>query len=552
MSRTNRTALLAIGIAVLLGAAAAMIWQGGHRNTVRGALVAGVPLGGLAPAAAQARLARALPELVAGPITLRTEDGAAEFTAQQLGLAVDVPATVERAVSARTPLRDGLGALTSVSIEPVVRIDRARFDAALAQAKTLVRDPREGAVVFRDGRPVPIEPAPGDRIPLDGAAAAVARAWPAAHRVTLPTAAIRPTVSAREVHAVAAGAGARAVASEVALRRDGTVVARATPSDIGAFLSFRPDGDGALVPRIDRVAAQKALAPRLADEELPAREAGFDLGGGVPTVTESKPGREVQWGPTVDAVAAAAVGGGTSRAADVVFRELEPTLTTDKARTLGVREVVSEFTTGGFAAASGVNIRRVAAEVDGAVVLPGATFSLNKYTGHRGKEQGYVEAGIILDGRPDKAVGGGISQFATTLYNAAYFAGLADAGHTEHSYYISRYPEAREATVFEGSIDLRFRNDTKSAVLIEAVADDSEVTVRLWSTKTREVSSATGSRSRPTEPRTIRLPKGPHCVPSAGQPGFTTSDTRTIREGEDTRSSTRTVKYDPVPIVICE
>lgn len=216
---------------------------------------------------------------------------------------------------------------------------------------------------------------------------------------------------------------------------------------------------------------------------------------------------------------------------------------------------MGEFTTDGFSGPSGANIRTVADEVDGAVVKPGETFSLNGHTGHRGIAEGYVESGIIEHGRPAKAVGGGISQFATTLYNAAYFAGLEDMGHTEHSYYISRYPEAREATVFDGAIDLKFRNNTPNGIYIEAAADSSEVTVRIWGTKTVEVESITGDRGDRKEPETITLPKGDSCIASEGEPGFTSSDTRVITDiatGKQLSRSTREVEYDPVPDVKCE
>ena len=125
----------------------------------------------------------------------------------------------------------------------------------------------------------------------------------------------------------------------------------------------------------------------------------------------------------------------------------QPSLTTEQAHALGIKQVIGEFTTGGFATASGVNIRVVAEKVNGAIVQPRATFGLNEYTGTRGVDQGYVPAGIIQEGALSTAVGGGISQFATTLYNAAYFAGVGDVTHTPHSFYISRYPAGREATV---------------------------------------------------------------------------------------------------------
>ena len=89
----------------------------------------------------------------------------------------------------------------------------------------------------------------------------------------------------------------------------------------------------------------------------------------------------------------------------------------------------------------------------------GETFSLNGATEPRNESNGYVEAGIISEGHASRGVGGGVSQVATTLYNAAYFAGMTDVTHKPHSFYISRYPPGREATVFEGAIDMKFRND---------------------------------------------------------------------------------------------
>ncbi|MBD8505797.1 VanW family protein [Hoyosella sp. G463] len=217
-------------------------------------------------------------------------------------------------------------------------------------------------------------------------------------------------------------------------------------------------------------------------------------------------------------------------------------------------QVIGEFTTSGFAADSGVNIRRVAEQVNGAVVAPGAVFSLNGYTGPRGTAQGYIEAGVISNGRPGKAIGGGISQFATTLFNASYFAGMQDVEHHEHSYYISRYPAGREATVWQGVLDVKFRNTSPNSVRIEAFANASSVTVRIIGTKTVNVESVNGGRWNYTQPGTITLAAGPNCIPTNGSPGFTTSDTRIIRNagtGAEISRNTRTVVYDPLPTVYC-
>ncbi|GAB3126533.1 VanW family protein [Tsukamurella serpentis] len=567
MTRT-RTALrrapaLALVVALLLGAGGAAVWEAGRAETVHGAKALGVEFGALGETDAAQRLQPAAHRVQTEQITLRTAKGTVRMTPAELGLKVDVAGTIDRAVEQRSPWRDLVGLFKDRHVHPASSVDRPVFDAALAKtAAALTSAAGDGAVIYRDGHPVPVDPKPGDRIDPQKAAAAVLAAWPDSTDITLPTEAVTTTVTPEKVREVAGGAAAQAIASDVVLRRDavGTaaagVVGRVSGNDIGTFLSFRPDGSGELTPRIDREALKKVLDTRLESAVAEPKDAGFTLAGGAPSVTEAVPGREVVWDPTLDAVSKAVTERSTQgRTATARFKTVEPKLTTARAKELGVREVVSEFSTGGFTDASGQNIRRVAQVVNGAVVLPGETFSLNGYTGSRGTAQGYVESGIINNGRPDKAVGGGISQFATTLYNASYFAGLADAGHTEHSYYISRYPEAREATVFEGAIDLKFTNDTPYGIVIESSAGASSVTVRMWSTKNRDVQSSTGARSLPTSPSTIRLPKGPHCVASTGQPGFTTSNTRVvtdIKSGAVVSRNTRTVKYDPVPTVICE
>jgi vancomycin resistance protein YoaR len=199
----------------------------------------------------------------------------------------------------------------------------------------------------------------------------------------------------------------------------------------------------------------------------------------------------------------------------------------------------------------------VAQKVNGAIVKPGDTFSLNGFTGPRGTPQGYVEAGVIKDGAPGREVGGGISQFATTLYNASYFAGMKDAGHKEHSYYISRYPAAREATVFQDHaghsiIDIKFTNDAPTGVAIQTSWSTGSLSVKIWGTKRYTVESVTGGRSHQTEP-TEKPGPATNCKASPGAPGFTVSDTRIIKDlgGREIRRDNRTVKYNPQPKIVC-
>ena len=150
-------------------------------------------------------------------------------------------------------------------------------------------------------------------------------------------------------------------------------------------------------------------------------------------------------------------------------------MTTEDINKLGITAVIGEFTTRGFAADSGTNIRTAAAAINGSILQPGETFSLNGATGNRSAASGYIEAGIIEDGHPSRGVGGGVSQVATTLYNAGYFAGMTDVEHREHSFYISPLPGRPGGHRVQGALDVKFRNDNPDRGLhpdrLDAVVD---------------------------------------------------------------------------------
>jgi vancomycin resistance protein YoaR len=114
------------------------------------------------------------------------------------------------------------------------------------------------------------------------------------------------------------------------------------------------------------------------------------------------------------------------------------------------------------------------------LVRPGETFSLNGHVGERTLEKGYVDAGSIVAGEIVDTIGGGTSQFTTTMYNAVFWGGYQDVEHKPHSYYFSRYPEGIEATLFWQSIDLKFRNNREHAVLIDTLYTDTSITVRFF------------------------------------------------------------------------
>ncbi len=164
---------------------------------------------------------------------------------------------------------------------------------------------------------------------------------------------------------------------------------------------------------------------------------------------------------------------------------------------LGINEVVGEFTTNHACCENRVqNIHRIADIVRGVVILPGEQFSINEYVGRRTTEGGFVPAGTIQQGRFVDGVGGGISQFATTMFNAAFFGGLDFIAYQSHSIYISRYPRGREATLSYPVPDLIVENNTPYGMLVWTSYTDTSITVQLWSTDYFETEQ-TGQASFP-------------------------------------------------------
>lgn len=557
--RLNRTMVKRAGIAVGAVLAAAGIGYAvdlvlSSGEVPRGTIVAGVDVGGLDTDAADAELRAELTPRAERELPLHIGDVQTRLVPGTAGLGVDWDATWARiGGQPLNPVTRLTSLFTTRDVAAVTAVDDAALDRQLTALRVHDRPSVEGTIAFDKARPVAVAPVPGRVLDIAAARAELIDKWIAGAALDLPVHPAPLTVRPEAVEQALRDVAEPAVRAPIVFAGKGAS-AKLDPEQIATTLSFVPDGQGGLALSVDQNVAVGLLAPQLAPSEIEAKDATFALHGGKPTVVPAVVGDKINWPKTFEQFTAL-LAAPQERTGQAVYEKIEPKLTTEAAQGLGIVETMGSFTTNGFSGPSGVNIKVVAKKVNGAVVKPGDTFSLNDFTGPRGTAEGYVESGIIDHGRPSTAVGGGISQFATTLYNAAYFAGMEDAGHTEHSYYISRYPAAREATVFDGAIDLRFRNNTPNGVFIEAVTTDSEVTVRLWGTKTLNVESVTGEKSKPTEPTTIKLPKGKDCIASEGAPGFTISDTRIItdrRTGREVSRTTRTVKYDPIPVVKCE
>jgi vancomycin resistance protein YoaR len=247
---------------------------------------------------------------------------------------------------------------------------------------------------------------------------------------------------------------------------------------LSAALDFEAEG-GAVRLRLTRPPIEAELRRLFGAAESEAENAHFAVGpdGGI-VIDESRVGRSVG----ANSLRATLAAEPALRRIPVQIVDIKPTFTTEDARALKITDLVGSFTTPYAPGEPRVtNIQRAAEVLDGRILQPYETFSLNAALGPRTIDAGYVVAPQIADGELQDAVGGGVSQVATTLFNAAFLAGLRLDAHTPHEFWISRYPRGREATVSWGGPELVFTNDFDAPLVLLVDAGASQITVRMFS-----------------------------------------------------------------------
>jgi vancomycin resistance protein YoaR len=198
----------------------------------------------------------------------------------------------------------------------------------------------------------------------------------------------------------------------------------------------------------------------------------------------------------------------------------------------------------------------------GILIPPGAHFSFNTHLGPVTSGNGFVQGMAIVQNRTQREWGGGLCQVSTTMFRAAFWAGLPITERHEHTFRISWYEELGEppgldAAIFTGVNDLSFRNDTGGWLLTQASVDEQRqrLTIVLYgSAPPREVdvSHQVLERTPPIdEPVYVddpSLPRGTTRQTDWAQPGMHVQVYRTVTEGgQVVRQDTFDSIFEPWP-----
>jgi vancomycin resistance protein YoaR len=544
----------------------------------RGVRVGGVTLSGLTRAAATDRLRAAASDLQASPLTLEAGAASLRLPRSRAGVELDVEASVNAAMAvgrepfdlyrltgwfrhvdlpwkARvvpTRLDRQLDALDrrvgSEVREPTLRIGGRTLDAGpgagpgAGDATGAGTGPGAGdaagtragagavAVELVAGRPGRAVDRAGARAVLLAAAAAA----PAGAEVRLPISERPPSVTPQAAQAAADQATALLRAPVEVTAGAGSADLR--PADLAPLVRTQVAA-GRLRLGLDPAGLDRLLRRRAPFAYTEPRDARFQPTGSGVRIVPGVAGLEVVTAKAAAAVLAA--GAAPGRSAALPTTATQPELTTKEAKALGVKEVMSSFTTT-FNAGDVPrvhNIGLIAAAVNGSLVRPGEVFSMNAATGERTAAKGYRTAHVIQNGEIVDGLGGGVCQAGTTMFNTAFFAGLPVPERRNHSLHISHYPMGRDATLDWPGTDLKWKNDSPYGIYVTSRATPSTLTFTFWSTSrgykvTASTSAASNFRAPPTRYEDDpTLPKGKEVVEEAGSSGFDVTVSRTVTRG---------------------
>ena len=514
MQRAVRIGVFALAalFVVLIGLSVVYAVDGRRHSgrVARRVQLAGIDVSGLNKARLAAAVAEVERAYAGGKVTVEAKSGGFTTTTKALGLTVDRAATTKAALgvgrggSAIGRFTGWVGAIFSARKAPVqidVQPASAYREVALRDAS---RTPAiEPALKLEGSKIVAVPGTPGKGIdPAD-----VLRELPDAADGGVPITVTvdRGTVKPRFTEADAEALAARAmdtVTKPLALSA-GEDGANVPVAKLRSWVTAKATDKG-LELGLDEKRVLDDLPRILPDAGKAPVETRFSVTGDGVAIIAGSPGTTCCAEDAPAMLEAALFGGGSGDGkVEVPLKSSPPKRTVEEARELGIKELVSTYTTKHPANQPRVtNIHKIADIVRGEVIEPGEIFSVNGFVGKRTVERGFVVDHVIEDGRFGDDVGGGISQFATTLFNAAFFGGLGLTEYQNHSLYISRYPYGREATLSFPKPDLRIKNTTPYGVLIWPTYTGTTITVNLYSTKHLEVTQSNQTKS----------PRGQSCT----------------------------------------
>jgi vancomycin resistance protein YoaR len=536
----QRSAILG-AIALLAVIVLGLVFAGSPSRLADGVRIAGIDVGGKTPREARAILERKAHELASVPVTFRLGRKSWRLEPRHLGVRVDWGAAVDavrRQGEGFGPLR-GFRRLDmrffGADVAPPTQVYDGALRLKLDEIEAAVNVPHRDAAIVLHGLATEVtSSSTGHVLDRHAAAATIVRALASLKRepVGLPVSVDKPKVTGGDLK-VAEAQVRTAVGSPLKLTL-GSTRWNLRPRRIARLLQLPADGRRSL--RIAGPEAQRWFAALARRVDRAPRDADWAISSEGITVIPDRAGYLLDVPRSGKAMLRAAlVTAPELRSAKLVVEQVEAGRSTAEARSMNITGLVASYQTFYGGDPNRIhNVQLVSHLVDKHVISPGETFSFNQATGARTEAKGFREAPVIINGELKTGLGGGVCQVSTTVFNAAYEAGLPIISRTNHALYISHYPQGRDATVNYPDVDLKFINDTGHWLLVRTWVGASSLTVALYGTPVhRRVVSDTAPLESTGPPPVKKMSDpslfvGQRVVEETGEPPRKTSVRRRV------------------------
>ncbi len=488
--------LIAVGSVIALLGLVALIDSAIYYNKVHaGVTISGYPMSGLTRAEATAALTRLVKEAEDEPITLTSGDKSWAVMPGDVGTRIDVTGAVSAAIDVSRESNWLVDAarrfkllFTDTHVPLDGTVDSELMDGVLAEVAKEIDLPPVNAGLIIDGTDVRVVEGQKGRV-MDQAAVReeLEALLFTLHSTELPVPMVLkdPEILAQD----SAGAVAQAkkmIASDLVLK-DGDRTWSLTSEQIGAYMDFTTEDRGGVSTLVPFLSAEKMgpFLDKIAEKVLRKPvNATWKSDGQQAWVVPAINGRKLDRDATAEALTVASLKA-AARTAEVVVITTEPDRSTKEAEAMGISDKLGGFTTEWEGTEDRqVNVRITTEYANNVLLAPGEVYDFDKQVGPRTAERGYKLAhGITGPGKLEDVLGGGICQVSTTLFNAAFFAGLEIVERKNHSIYIDHYPKGRDATVSAESPNMRFRNDTDHYILVRGASNGIVTTFNIYGTK---------------------------------------------------------------------
>ena len=300
---------------------------------------------------------------------------------------------------------------------------------------------------------------------------------PASITMAVPVVPLAPTVATASAEAAKAAADRMAADVVVARGKESWTIAG---TSLAPLISFSTAADGSITPVFDEAGLDPMLKTLAKKVKQTVRDAGLKaVGGHIVATGTSREGRTLKAAGMKAAIVSeieARQAGAAAAPVEAVVKAIDPKLTTADAKAFAPKmQVISSYSVFYCVIVNnhwGGNIEAPATKINGTVVPAGAKFDFWKVVGDLHKLPGAGPGNAIEGGKitVTGAFGGGICTTSTTLFNAAFRAGMVPLARQNHNEFITRYPPGLDATVWlvgNTKQTMSFRNDTKYPILIQ-------------------------------------------------------------------------------------